>query len=344
MKQELYKIIENYIDGTASDSEKEFVEKLFAQGETNQYLRNQLEKDWSSFAEGSQHKPDLSYLLERIHQKIRQKELKDSMKPLKKLQRAYFKAAAILLFPLILSAAIIYFILGKQQISKDEQSSVRIFAPMGSRISFNLPDGTKGMLNSGSYLDYSLPFAADRKINLEGEGWFEVAHDPEHPFEITASGSVVRVLGTSFNISAYSVEDYFEIVLNSGKVEYYNIGSTELVALRQSERLVRKGGNTIVSVVNTEKYNAWTEGKLVFRNDPMDEVVRRIERWYNVNITIADKELEKYSFRATFQDDTLDDVLKFLSMTSPIAYEISPRKILSDGTFGKTGITIHKKQ
>ena len=72
-------------------------------------------------------------------------------------------------------------------------------------------------------------------------------------------------------------------------------------------------------------------------------VARRIERWYNVKVTLADSELEKYSFRATFQDDSLEDILKFLAMTSPIRYQISPRELLSDGTFRKAEVTIYKK-
>lgn len=76
----------------------------------------------------------------------------------------------------------------------------------------------------------------------------------------------------------------------------------------------------------------------------MDEVARRIERWYNVKVVLADKELEKYSFRATFEDDTLEDVLRFLSMTSPIKYKITPRELMSDGTYKKELITIYLKK
>jgi ferric-dicitrate binding protein FerR (iron transport regulator) len=76
----------------------------------------------------------------------------------------------------------------------------------------------------------------------------------------------------------------------------------------------------------------------------MADVVRRIERWYNVKIELADHELEKYSFRATFQDDSLEDVLRFLSMTSPISYVITPREMLQDGTFKKEKVTIYLRK
>jgi ferric-dicitrate binding protein FerR (iron transport regulator) len=110
-----------------------------------------------------------------------------------------------------------------------------------------------------------------------------------------------------------------------------------------SERLIFKDGNISKSVTDPAKYNAWTEGKLIFRGDPMSEVARRIERWYNVRVNMADKELNKYSFRGIFLDDSLEDVLRFLCMTSPIRYSISPREMLPDGTYKKAEVTIYRK-
>jgi ferric-dicitrate binding protein FerR (iron transport regulator) len=98
------------------------------------------------------------------------------------------------------------------------------------------------------------------------------------------------------------------------------------------------------SRAETVKYSSWTEGKLVFRSDSMSEVARRIERWYNVQVEIMDEELEKYSFRATFEDDPLEEVLKFLGMTSPIRYEITPRQLTADSVYSKSIVKIFLKQ
>jgi len=345
LKQEAIEKIDRYIKGVADDSEKKFVESLLSDGESNLYLRNCLEKEWNSLIQKeASSEIDLNPLLDRIHHIIRKNETQKPLKPVQKLLRIYMKVAAVLLIPLMVAGALIYsYVSDRQQLIQKESTSAGIFAPMGSRVSFSLPDGTKGMLNSGSRLDYSVPFTSDRKVKLEGEAWFEVSKDEEHPFEITAGSSVVKALGTSFNISAYPAENYIEVVLNSGKVEYKNSISEDGTILMPSERLVSYFGKISKSVVDPEKYNGWTEGKLVFRGDPMAEVARRIERWYNVKINIADKELEKYSFRATFQDDSLEDVLKFLSMTSPIRYKISKRKLISDGTITKEEVTIYKK-
>lgn len=345
MKPEESEKIELYTKGIAGYDEKRFVESLFIEGETNYSLRNFLEQDWNSFIDQeSVPQTELSHILDKIHHIIRKNEGRKILTPSQKILKFYIRAAAVILIPLMIAGVLVYNNLSyKNYLTENERMAARIFAPFGSRVSFTLPDGTKGMLNSGSHLDYATPFTFNRKVKLEREAWFEVSRDEDNPFEITAGSSVVKVLGTSFNISAYPAENYIEIVLNSGKIGYHSNVSDEDIVLFPSERLIYSEGKTSKSVVDTEKYNAWTEGKLVFRGDPMAEVARRIERWYNVKINIADKELEKYSFRATFHDDSLEDVLKYLAMTSPIQYRISPRKLLPDGTFDKQEITIYKK-
>lgn len=338
--------IERYVSGSAADSDREFVESLLAEGGANSYLRRCMEKDWDSTAgQSDSSEADLARLLDRIYHRIRKGESETTMRPLQKVLRIYMKTAAVLLIPLMIAGVLLNkYLPGRQKLMENESTTARIFAPMGSRVSFSLPDGTKGMLNSGSHLEYATPFISDRKVKLEGEAWFEVKRDEKHPFLIAAGSSVVKVLGTDLNVSAYSDENYIEVVLNSGKIEYLSGLSKERIILMPSERLVCHKGRIGKSKVDPEKYNAWTGGRLIFRGDPMAEVARRIERWYNVRIVVADRELEKYSFRATFQDDSLENVLTFLAMTSPIRYEISPKKSLPDGTIEKQQITIYRKK
>ena len=95
--------------------------------------------------------------------------------------------------------------------------------------------------------------------------------------------------------------------------------------------------------VVTEKYTSWKEGKLILRNDPMNEVVKRIGRWYNVKINLKNGEMESYRYRATFEDETFSEVLKLLKLTSPIDYVEHKREMLPDGTFTKKKITLFIK-
>jgi transmembrane sensor len=347
LKQEEIEKIDRYFKGQADDSEKVWVESQFLNGEDNISLQHLLRDEWDTLLrEYSSSGIDLNHLLDHIHHLIRKNESFQRQKPLQKIIRIYSRAAAILLLPLLLACGLIFGYIGNKGkvMLADQKVSSTIFAPLGARISFNLPDGTAGMLNSGSKLTYSLPFNQNRQVILEGEVWLEVTHNEEHPFEIVTGNSSVKVLGTSLNISAYPAENYVEVVLQKGKVEFLDSAGDIKTTLFPSERLTFKNGNITKGLTDPAKYNAWTEGKLVFRGDPMDEVARRIERWYNVQVVLGDKALEKYSFRATFEDDKLNDVLRFLSMTSPIGYRITPRKPQSDGTFEKEVVTFYLKK
>jgi len=344
LKQDDFDKIERYINGEADESERKYIESLFLNGENNLYFHNCLNKDWELMLKGdSEPVVNLSHLLDRIHHIIRKNETLKRQNPLQKLIQVYMKAAAILLIPLLVTGGLIYsYMDDRHQTVIDQEVTSMIYAPMGSRVSFNLPDGTTGMLNSGSYLSYSLPFANNRHIKLEGEAWFEVKNDEDHPFEISVDNSTIKVLGTSFNLSAYPEENYVEVVLGDGKMGFLDNKGKERVTILPSERLVFQNGKTKKSFVDPAKYKAWTEGKLVFRGDPMAEVARRIERWYNVKVNIADSELEEYSFRATFEDDPLEEVLRCLALTSPISFKSTPRIILPDGTYQKEEVTINK--
>jgi transmembrane sensor len=337
--------IERFIEGRADEPETAYVESLFMNGEDNIALRNLLEKEWSRMvSDGSVSETNLDHLLDRVHHTIGKNEEIKKQKPIQKLLLFYSKAAAILLLPLLIAGGALFSYYNSQNKSgSDQPVNSTIYAPLGARVSFNLPDGTKGMLNSGSKLSYSIPFSGNRKVGLTGEAWLEVNHDANHPFEINTGNSTVKVLGTSLNVSAYPEEKYVEVVLLKGKVEFQNNVNQDKAVMVPSERLIFKDGNISQSLTDPAKYNAWTEGKLVFRGDPMTEVARRIERWYNVKIILADQALEKYSFRATFEDDKIEEVLRFLSMTSPIRYHISSRNLLPDGTFDKQVITISLK-
>jgi transmembrane sensor len=344
LEQEDIDRIERYIKGESDEREREYVELFFINGENNPYLRSRINLDFDQMLrEVESPNVKTGHILDRIHQVIRKEEIKKNNKSLRRILRVYMKAAAILLIPLLLTGGVLFNYLSDKYIKNTGEDAVaNIYAPYGSRVSFSLPDGTTGMLNSGSSMTYHLPFSQNRNVKLEGEAWFEVKHNEQSPFFIDAGSSVIRVLGTSFNISAYPNEDYVEVVLAEGKVEFLDSFRKQKEILKPGERLVNTGGKIDKFNVETEKYSAWTEGRLVFRGDPMPEVARRIERWYNVKVIIADKQINNYSFRATFEDDKLEDVLRYLTMTSPISYKITPQIALPDGSFTKEEITIYK--
>lgn len=335
--------LKNYINGNPGPGEAEEVIAMMAGGEDNEVLRSYLEEDWDALIKNdTSTSRELRPLLDNIHHQIRLKEYKRSKTLTRKLSGFYARAAAVILIPLLLGTG--FLLLRGMTGDAGKEAVASIFAPAGSRVSFTLPDGTEGMLNSGSTLSYTMPFSTERHVRLTGEAWFEVAHDEKHPFAIDAGDLDLTVLGTAFNVSAYPEEDYVEVVLENGKV-LVNCGQyKDGMIMSPSERLVYENGKVTRSRAETAKYSSWTEGKLVFRSDSMSEVARRIERWYNVQVEIMDEDLEKYSFRATFEDDPLEEVLKFLGMTSPIRYEITPRQLTADSVYSKSIVKIFLKQ
>lgn len=346
LKENELEQLKRYVGGLSDEKEKALVESLFVNGEENHDLHFLLEKDWNSLLrDPSPSEADLGHLLDHIHHVIRTREQQKNTPVLLRLARIYRKVAAILLLPLIVAGGLAYHYLTNHEKATTE-APVRptIFAPLGSRVSFQLPDGTSGMLNSGSHLTYSLPFTNNRQVELQGEAWFEVSRDEQHPFQINTGNATVNVLGTSFNLMAYPAENYVEVVLKEGKVMLTENSRKESINMLPSERLVFRDGKMSKSVTDPSKYSAWTKGRMVFINDPMTEVARRIERWYNVQVILADRGLEKYSFRGTFEDDSLEEVFRLLSLTSPIRYKITPRKLLNDGTFEKEKVTIYLKK
>jgi ferric-dicitrate binding protein FerR (iron transport regulator) len=337
--------LERFANGLSTEEEKQYIYSLFAEHEGDHGLKHYLQQQFDEYIKTA---PDedfqLTYLLDRVHHIIHKKEKTSEKSLVRKIYKWYAAAAAILIVPLLIASIVwITEMNADTSVVAEAPVSSTLYAPLGSRINFSLPDGTKGWLNSGSSLDYTIPFSQNRKITVEGEVWLDIAHDEAHPFEIAAGKSKVKVLGTKFNLNAYPDENFVEVVLAEGKVEFSTSGLAKPVELKPNERLVYNNDGVNVQKTDASKFAAWVEGKLVFRGDPMTEVARRIGRWYNVDVVLNDKELEQYVIRGIFQDDTLEEVMRYLSMTSPIRYRIVDRKVLDDGTVQKRKVLLSRK-
>ena len=337
--------LQRFSKGLSNAEEEKYIHSLFPKNEENEEFKQHIQQDFNEYLKNNRDENhNLSYLLDRIHHIIHKNENREKDKVVKRIYRWYSAAAAVLLIPILIAGGFWFAEQNQEEVIVAEAPvKSTLFAPLGSRISFLLPDGTKGWLNSGSSLEYQIPFNNNRQVAILGEAWLDVAHDVNHPFEITTGNSKVKVLGTKFNLNAYPEEKYVEVVLEEGKVEFSTPGLSEGIEMRPDERLVFSDGAVNIKVTDASKFAAWKEGKLVFRGDPMAEVTRRIERWYNVDMELVDKELENHVIRGTFQDDSLEEVLRYLCMTSPIRCRIIDRKILDDGTIQKKKVLMYKK-
>lgn len=238
----------------------------------------------------------------------------------KRLLSIFQRVAAILIIPLLLSFLAYFLFQNKNDIT--ETAYAEIQCPMGVRTAFELPDGTTGFLNGGSKLKYAVNFSESRDVNLIGEGYFNVFHNPRKPFVVHTKNLDIKVMGTEFNVISYVNDISKEIILNNGSVEVYSIVGKRLSVLKPNERFVLDTEKMVYekSEVEADQYSSWTEGKLVFKNESMEQVAKRLGRWYNVDIIIQDHELLEYVFRATFIDEPLEEILKLMALTAPFMY------------------------
>ncbi|MBA7529066.1 hypothetical protein ES705_21258 [subsurface metagenome] len=347
------KLVKKFLHKKCNQKEYELVLNWFTHIRYERKLKHIIREHWDEInLESTDYDLDTNRLLDKLHHFIHLDSYKKTcdLPFYRKAYQQLSKIAAVLLLPVLVISAW-YFLTDGRFFAKEEKTIyAEIFSPLAARTRFELPDGSTGWLNSGSTLKFPVKFRGkQREVKLTGEGFFDVVKNPEKPFVVRTSDMNIIALGTTFNVLAYPDDETCEITLESGKVivekTRENGESVKLAELQPDHQIVisKRTNKSNVCEVNTEKYTSWKEGKLVFRNDPMNVVVNRIGRWYNVEINLKDKELESYRYRATFEDETFSEVLKLLKLTSPIDYVEHKREMLWDGTFTKKKITLFLK-
>lgn len=236
----------------------------------------------------------------------------------------------------LLIGVLLFFLPGKEQGGKLPSQNV-VSTRFGSKSKVQLPDGTVVHLNSGSLLTYDQAFNGKiREVRLSGEAFFDVAHNKDRPFIIHTDAVDIKVLGTAFNVRAYPDEQTTETALIRGSVEVMLLHNPDKkIVLKPSEKLVVQNKQdtaearpqratseaiplvTISKVHSLEKDStvletSWVDNKLVFENESLETIAQKLERWYDVRITITDEGLKKERYKATFEGESLEDVLNAL--------------------------------
>lgn len=338
MKQQLQHLIQKYSVGNISLKEQIDLSEQLADPK-NGAAEEILHDDWKSQLESNSIlERDLKPTLDKIHHRIR---LNEDHKVIRtNWGQTFQRIAAILIFPLLLSfLAYFYF---QDRSFETTTSFAEIECPMGVRTKFQLPDGSTGYLNSGSRLKYPVRFNGERKVELSGEAFFDVVHNTKMPFHVNTRNLDIKVLGTTFNVIANEDEPTEEIVLQTGSVDVSSRSGKQLAVLSPNEQLTLdiEKRTFAKKEVEASQYTTWKEGKLVFRNENMQQVARRLSRWYNAEVVVDDRMLDDYTFHATFIDEPLDEVLKLLSITTPLSYKEEMRESDAEGVFQKRKIVL----
>jgi transmembrane sensor len=158
-----------------------------------------------------------------------------------------------------------------------------VITPRGGQYQLILSDGTKVWLNSASSLKYPVAFIGNkREIQLSGEAYFEVAHNRHKPFRVISNGQVVEVLGTHFNVNAYTDEPAVKTTLLEGSVKVQSNGVSKTI--KPNEQVMLKGGSMNIAKADVTEAVAWKNGFFYFKDDDLKSVLRQLARWYNVDI------------------------------------------------------------
>lgn len=213
---------------------------------------------------------------------------------------------------------------------KPETQYITIQTNAGMRTNLNLPDGTVVFLNSASKLTYPVPFdSKERRVTLDGEGYFKVAHNTKQPFIVNVAEKQVEVevLGTEFNMQAYASDQLLRTTLVDGSVKLNlqtESGTWKHVLLKPSEKAIydMKAKSLHIARINTLYDTAWTQGRLIFKDMSVPEVLTRLSHFYNVSFEIEDAIINNYMFTGTFENRQLSQVLDYLCISSQIKYKI----------------------
>lgn len=203
-----------------------------------------------------------------------------------------------------------------------------ISTPNGGQYQLELPDGSLVWLNSTSSIHFPTSFdGKERRVEITGEAYFEIAKNPNMPFIVAVNGAEVQVLGTHFNINAYNDEDNVKTTLLEGLVRFVHGTNTSMLKPGQQSQFGRDGEIKIVNNVDVERVVAWKNGMFDFENAEIETVMRQLSRWYDVEIEYKGKSDDLFIAEMR-RNIKLSDALKALELTGKVKFDIQGRKII----------------
>jgi transmembrane sensor len=323
--------------------------------DVNEYYKDQ----WNKASENGEI-PNGKGLLKRIYRRLGMNN--PSVKDTNTLYLTWMKYAAIVLFAFAAGRSVSWLTAPDQMVQTvSEPFMNEVSVEYGSKSQIILPDGTKVKLNSGSKLTYPSQFDSDmRKVQLEGEAFFNVAKETDRPFFVNTGSIAIKVLGTSFNVKSYTEENIIETTLESGAIEIYNepaewgtaMNRAPIAVLKPKDKatyvkdisaisvnselkipenlpaLEKKAGILVENQIETALFTAWKDNVLRFKGEKFEHIAIKLERWYDVKIDIRHKTLKEEFFTGQFDSETIEQALEALKLTAPFRYSITKNEII----------------
>lgn len=275
-------------------------------------------------AESLKDEVDVDREWERLFSSIEKKTI-TKMKT-RRLFLQYMKYAAAVVLGIGVSLSTLYL---TNQENLSTVGNYKLVTSKGEKSYLQLPDGTRVWLNSCTTLEYAENYGhSNRSIYLDGEAYFEVSKNSEKPFVVKLKKQEITVLGTIFNVQAYGHESYSEVTLLTGRIllEAFNERGESMsrMYLKPDQKALSDNSTGSVSLqeVNASLSNAWINGEYKFKDEPLASIVKRLENYYNVNIHLDDKRLEKIRYTGTFSlDQDILDVFRIIDYEKQFTFK-----------------------
>ena len=309
-------LLEKFISGKRiSQYEFSLLESLLENTERKQEIFQWMEDKWQLSA------PELVTLqFEQIRKRIRNNSAKYRVNNLISI---ISRVAAVLFIPLFI--ATLYFYLNKT----DSDKLLTLSTQKGEQTSVILPDGSKVWLNVDTKLSYPVNYGVkSRKIELEGQAYFEVMKNKELPFEVLSGTITTKALGTKFAVSSYSGASSVKASLIEGSVEIKCGKVTEILTPGQQFIYSKEKSETNIQSFNESDELAWKNEQLIFRLTPYNQVIDELEQWYDVSFDYNPALFESETFSAKFKRyETLENVLQVMSRAGKFDYRIDGKVV-----------------
>lgn len=310
-------------NGEASSEVKKEIGAWLSQSEENKKLYTDLQEIW--LTSGISKNAD-RYKLKKATRNFKQR-IKSNSEILKMRSISdILKYAAIVI--LLLSLPVTYF-LGRNG-SQATESFATITCAFGDKSTVTLPDGSLAYLNSGSKLTFNNDFQNEcRMVYLEGEAYFSVKKNKKIPFKVKAAEIEIEVFGTEFNLKAYPDENTISTTLAKGCIQIKSEFQQSIMEPNQKIVFTRTDNKMrLFELENITPETEWREGRMVFRNESLEEMELKLERWFDVDIIFADKEVKKRRFTGALERESILEAISYFNCSEHVGYKIDGNEII----------------
>ena len=356
---EIESLIQRYLSGEISEQEAQQMEVWLQENEENRQLFARHKKLWLGSSVLAGYDVDkIKQGRKKVDLKIQNSELQRSLDRANRRIRTLAYAASVIL--LLGIASVLYMMMQKTPEKQEIAfSGGEIEVPYGSKSLITLPDGSKVWVNSGSKISYPADFGINaRNVYLTGEAYFDVVEMAEIPFFVNTDVMTIKVYGTAFNVKAYKDDDQVETTLDRGAISIFrndapdqeiNVKPKQKITLRRNPQnpAVSSAPSEVASEATTAKVSpkpavklevqevksietvtAWKDNRLVFDQEPLWSVAKKLERRYDVQIRFSNEQIKSIRYSAGIKEMPVDQVLEAISLSSPISYRIKGTEVI----------------